>query len=144
MKGMQFDPPGASEPAISCTRALAILLCPPHGWNGPCRVVNGLVVKAQLVRFNGVGTMGEVRGPSLPWVGPPFHPSNLLVWDLTFVPTVCTKVSSHSVSTSAFPEFEILLSIKIEGDGCRISREYLIDASTGDFVYFDTAPLRAG
>lgn len=55
MKGMQFDPPGAAEPAISCARAIAILLCPPHGWNGPCRVVNGLPVKVQLVRFSGVG-----------------------------------------------------------------------------------------
>ena len=139
MKGMQFDPPGAAEPAISCARAIATLLCPPHGWNGPCRVVHGLPVKAQLVRFSGVGPMGEVRGPSLPFVGPPFHPSNLLVWNLIFVPTVCTKISSTS-----FPEFNVLFTVTIEANGCRTPHDYLIDASTGDFVYFDTAPLKAG
>lgn len=77
-------------------------------------------------------------------MGPPFRPSNLLVWDLTFVPTVCTKLSSHSVSGSPFPEFGVLFSITIEANGCRTSHDYLIDASTGDFVYFDSAPLKAG
>jgi len=142
MKGMQFDPPGAADPAISCARAIAILLCPPHGWNGPCRAVHGLPVKAQLARLNAVGPMGEVRGPALPWAGSPFLPKNLLVWDLTFVPTVCTRVNGNIVSGS-FPDFNVLLTVRVDGDGCRITRGYLIDASTGAFVYFDSAQLKA-
>jgi hypothetical protein len=138
----QFDPAGAAIPAISCARAIATLLCPPHGWNGPCWVVRG-TVKAQLVRLSidGRGLFGEDRGPSLPFVGPPFLPSNLLVWHMTFVPTVCI-VESDGVSGSDIPEFGVF-STRVS-TACRTSFDYLIDASTGDFVYFDTAPRKAG
>jgi hypothetical protein len=137
MKGMQFDPPGAAEPTISCARAMATLLCPPNSGNYPCPVLHGSPVKAQLVRMTVTaqgGRMGEVRGEGFPFVGPSFVPRNLLVWQLTWVPTVC-----NSYLPAGFPIFFPRVSTP-----CGISYDYLIDASTGDFVFFDTAHTRAG
>jgi hypothetical protein len=141
VKWIQFDPPGAAEPAISCARAIATLLCSPHYGNAPCPVIHALPVKAQLVLFNATGYMGEVRGSGLPFIGPPFVPSDLLVWQLTFVPTVCS-VDSTGVSFSDEPDFSIL-STQVSTP-CRTAFDYLIDASTDDFVFFDTPPHKAG
>jgi hypothetical protein len=60
---------------------------------------------------------------------------------MTFVPTVCI-VESDGVSGSDIPEFGVF-STRVS-TACRTSFDYLIDASTGDFVYFDTAPRKAG
>jgi hypothetical protein len=139
--GFRFDPPGSAEPAISCSRAIATLLCSPHFGNAPCFVLHGLPVKAELVRISHVGPMGEVRGHGLPFVGPPFVPSNLLVWQLTWVPTVCI-VDGNSVSGSDLASFSLFFTPV--SARCRASYNYLIDASTGNFVFYDGAIGKAG
>lgn len=140
--GFRFDPPGSAEPAISCSRAIATFLCPPHFGNGPCMVLHGLPVKAELVRISQAGIpMGEVRGQALPFVGPPFFPSNLLVWQLTWVPTVCI-VDATGVSGSDLPGFGVFFTPV--SARCRFSHTYLIDASTGNFVFYDVATGKAG
>jgi predicted small secreted protein len=37
-----------------------------------------------------------------------------------------------------------LFTVTIEANGCRTSHDYLIDASTGEVVGFDSAPRKAG
>jgi hypothetical protein len=141
LHGFQFDPPGSADPAISCSRAIATFLCPPQFGNGRCMVLHGLPVKAELMRISHVGPMGEVRGHGLPFVGPPFVPSNLLVWQLTWVPTVCI-VDGNNVSGSDLPGFDVFITPV--SARCRFSHAYLIDASTGNFVFYDVATSKAG
>jgi hypothetical protein len=141
LSGFKFSPPGAADPPISCARAIATFLCPPHYGNGPCYVLHGLPPTAELMRMSHVGPMGETRGSALPYVGPPFVPNNLLVWRVTWVPTVCT-VDSTGVSGSDEPPYAIFLTQV--PTRCRLSAGYLIDATTDNFVFFDSAQSDAG
>ncbi len=132
--GFRFDAPGSATPAISCSQAIATLRCPPPFVSGATCIKSVGPITAQLVRVSTVETMGEVRGNGFPFAGTPFTASKLLVWRLTFEPTVCT-VDSSGVSGSDLPPFYVFFAQA--STRCREADDYLIDASTGDFVFYD-------
>jgi hypothetical protein len=57
LHGFRFDPPGSTTPAISCSRAIATLRCPPSFENLPCKVLTGLPMTAELVRISAVAPL---------------------------------------------------------------------------------------
>jgi len=139
--GFRFDPPATANAPISCSKAIATLRCPPQFVAGnPCNPVTGPIT-AELVRLSTAGPVGEVRASGGPYVGPPFTAANLLAWRLTFVPSACT-VDANGVQGSDLPPFAVFA--QEVHTRCQVAEDYLIDASTGYFVFFDATSAKTG
>lgn len=130
---LYFDPPGAEEPSISCAQAIATFLCSPSAIARQC--LQSLPVTAQLARLTVTDPLREFPGPGLPFVGKPFVPKSLLVWRMTWEAASC-----HAELGPGFPPLDFTPSTT----PCRTAWTYLIDASTGDFLFFDFADNASG
>jgi hypothetical protein len=139
--GFRFDPPGTVNPPISCSSAIATIRCPPQGGAGnSCKPISGPIT-AELMLLSTDGPVGELRTSVGPYVGPPFKATNLLVWRLTFVPTACI-VDANGVQGSDIAPFAVFAQ-RVH-TRCQVAEDYLIDASTGYWVFFDAESTKKG
>jgi hypothetical protein len=130
--GFRFDPPGTVNPPISCSKAIATIHCPPQFAAGnPCNPITGPIT-AELMLLTTAGPVGEVRASGGPYVGPPFRATNLLAWRLTFVPTACI-VDANGVQGSDMAPFAVFS--QVVHTRCQVAEDYLIDATTGYWVF---------
>jgi hypothetical protein len=138
--GITFAQPGGATPTIACSQAIATLRCPPQLIAGSACITTVGPITAALVGLSTVRQVAEVRANGFRYAGPPFRARNLLVWRLTFVPTVCT-VDSTGVSSSDAPPLSVF-STNVS-TRCRSAQTYLIDASTGYFVFYFDPPSKS-
>jgi hypothetical protein len=139
--GFRFGPPGTVNPPISCSKAIATIRCPPEFAAGnPCNPITGQIT-AELMLLSTAGPVGEVRASGGPYMGPPFRATNLLAWRLTFVPTAC-RVDANGVQGSDMAPFAVFS--QVVQTRCQLAEDYLIDATTGDWVFFDAGGAKKG
>jgi hypothetical protein len=127
--GTLLDLPGPAIPRISCAQILAPLHCPWPATSdrGPC--FQGVPPTVELLR---VTTSGEVsESPLAP--GPSFKARNLLAWQITWVPKVCTARQGNAMYwATAFPPVPVgVAGIYYTPSPCQMALRYYIDATTG-------------
>jgi hypothetical protein len=128
--GTRFDPPGATNPRISCAQVLAPLHC-PAAWTHTC--FQGSPPTVVLLRVTTSGLVSET-----PSAVPSFRAKRLLVWQVTWVPKVCpgpNKVNSALISALnplAFPPVPFgVAGVGFTPSPCGVALRYYLDATTG-------------
>jgi hypothetical protein len=127
--GTRLEPPGPANPRVSCAQILAPLHCPwaADSSRGPC--FQGVPPTVELLR---VTTSSEIsESPSGP--GPSFKARNLLAWQITWVPKLCTARPGASLYWAlAFPPVPYVVGgIEYTPSPCHSALRYYVDATTG-------------